>query len=139
MRGGRRLADAGVDESIEKEYLEALARHRREKGHLAIEAATHAGRELCKWVCLQRERWRSGRLDPRLGVRLRKLGLPLEVGDCEWEQAFARVLRWRRANGRRQRPGSFGAEWIREQRELREAGRLRRDRETRLVAARILD
>ena len=109
-------------------YLRALARHRLLEGHLALSATATHDRDLYRWAALQRESWRSGELAGTIERKLRELGFPFEVEDCEWEHGFARIAYYRRQWARRPPPRSRSDTWLSQQRYLWKNGELREDR-----------
>ena len=128
-RASPRPSTETVDQDL---HLAALERHLRQKGHLIV---SHIGdAALRRWANRQRELWQCGRIDYALERALRAIGFPFEVEDCEWEHAFARLAIARRGLGHLPAPASREGGWLQLQRELRQAGRLPRNREDRLRA-----
>jgi len=113
-------------------HLAALERHLHRTGHLMVSQSSDA--QLYPWASRQRLLWRDGQLDRTIERKLRKIGFPFEVEDCEWEHAFSQVAHYRRQLGRLPPPSTPAGRWLQRQRELSETGTLPRSREDRLRA-----
>src|ERR1700722_11878414 len=113
-------------------YLTALERHLSQRGHFPV--SRHTDPKLYHWGVRQRQLWHLGQIDYQLERKLRALGFPLEVDDCEWEHSFATVVSLFKYRAHLPSPGSRSAPWLQEQRELFYAGTLPRNREERLRA-----
>jgi hypothetical protein len=127
-------------QSADERALAALADHRARWGHLWISAKAPETRWLAEWAQRARDGFRTGRLNPTLEARLRRLSLPLDPEDVRWEQLFARLMSYRARHGGN--PADHQTElgrWTAIQRQLGWAGELELDREQRLVALGAID
>ncbi|WP_257616739.1 helicase associated domain-containing protein, partial [Chlamydia suis] len=136
-----RLAELGFvwrvfEEAWEENFLE-LQRFREEHGHCNVPSVYPQNPFLGVWVCVQRKRFKKGKLAEDRVARLEEIGFVWDVLEEEWKKNFLELHRFREEHGHCNVPSvypqnpSLGV-WVCDQRENFKKGKLAEDRIARL-------
>ena len=120
-----------------EEMYTALVAFRKTHGHCNVPIGWPENPQLGGWVSGQRIGRKSGKLSPDRVQRLEKIGIVWERFDATWEQMWSALPTFKEAHGHCRVPTEVApkrgaARWVGKQRQLRNRGRLRKDRLERL-------
>jgi superfamily II DNA or RNA helicase len=124
----------------EAQWLEmyaALVAFQKAHGHCNVPIGWSANPLLGRWVSGQRIAKKSRKLSDERAQRLEKIGLVWDPHDVKWEEMISALLAFKQAHGHCRVPANWRqnrelARWFGKQRQLRNSGRLRKDRLERL-------
>ncbi|WP_231911662.1 DEAD/DEAH box helicase [Chlamydia suis] len=136
-----RLAELGFvwrvfEEAWEENFLE-LQRFREEHGHCNVPSVYPQNPFLGVWVCVQRKRFKKGKLAEDRVARLEEIGFVWDVLEEEWKKNFLELKRFREEHGHCKVPQRYPQNpslgvWVGDQRERFKKGKLAEDRIARL-------
>ena len=119
-------------------YLALLA-YKEKHGNCRVPQEWAEDKRLAKWVSTQRVRWKRGQLNQERIAMLERVGFEWVTGLGTWDQRFAELVEFGKANGHLRVPARWPenrklATWVVSQRSHRREGKLRAEWEKRLTS-----
>ena len=127
------------DEFFWEEMFERLVKFEREHSHCNVPAKYEPDPQLGAWVSTQRGLTRRGKLSQKHVDRLHTLTFSWNLLDAAWEEAFQRLVAFKREHSHCNVPARYKhdpelASWVTRQRRRKRLGKLSSDRIARLDA-----
>jgi hypothetical protein len=134
----RVVREVSTKEAWERMFA-LLVQFKEREGHCSVQYShNEEGENLGRWVSNQRQAKNAGKLDVTRERRLDKLGIVWDVLDDRWERMFALLEQFKEREGHCNVPASHKEEgmnlgnWVKNQRQGKNAGKLDVTREQRL-------
>jgi len=120
-----------------EEMFARLVKFKERVGHCRVPQRWKEDPQLAGWVSQQRTPRGRGRLSPDILQRLEALGFEWDPFSAQWEEMFARLVKFKERAGHCQVPGGWKedpqlAKWVERQRRPRVLARLSPERTQRL-------
>jgi hypothetical protein len=125
-----------LDASWEKKFAELKA-FSESRGHCNVPTRWHENLQLATWVAGQRRCRKENTLTKDRIQRLDQIGFIWDARDALWEEKFAELQAYKKAQGNCNVPQDWSenpqlAEWVTNQRQFKKKGKLSEDRIQRL-------